>query len=93
MAFPEAGPRAGASLVCVRYVVEPSRAGKRDSPVAPGKLPTQPPAPKRFGRFFGQVAQLVEHATENRGVGGSIPPLAIYRLTGRRMAGRVRGGP
>jgi hypothetical protein len=22
-----------------------------------------------------QVAQLVEHATENRGVGGSIPPL------------------
>jgi excisionase family DNA binding protein len=24
----------------------------------------------------GQVAQLVEHATENRGVGGSIPPLA-----------------
>ena len=24
---------------------------------------------------FAQVAQLVEHATENRGVGGSIPPL------------------
>jgi hypothetical protein len=23
----------------------------------------------------GQVAQLVEHTTENRGVGGSIPPL------------------
>ena len=52
---------------------------------SPGKLPTQPPAPTRFGRFFGQVAQLVEHATENRGVGGSIPSLAIYRLTGRRI--------
>jgi hypothetical protein len=25
---------------------------------------------------WGQVAQLVEHATENRGVGGSIPSLA-----------------
>ena len=24
----------------------------------------------------GQVAQLVEHVTENHGVGGSIPPLA-----------------
>ena len=29
-------------------------------------------APERFGA---QVAQLVEHATENRSVGGSIPPL------------------
>ena len=26
--------------------------------------------------FFGQVAQLVEHAAENRGVGGSTPSLA-----------------
>jgi hypothetical protein len=25
---------------------------------------------------FGQVAQLVEHRTENPGVGGSIPPLS-----------------
>jgi hypothetical protein len=25
----------------------------------------------------GQVAQLVEHRTENPGVGGSIPPLSI----------------
>ena len=30
----------------------------------------------------GQVAQLVEHATENRGVGGSIPPLATEGLEG-----------
>ena len=28
---------------------------------------------------MGQVAQLVEHTTENRGVGGSIPPLAMNR--------------
>ena len=29
-----------------------------------------------FGGFLGaQVAQLVEHVTENHGVGGSIPPL------------------
>jgi hypothetical protein len=31
------------------------------------------PAPVRTGSA--QVAQLVEHATENRSVGGSIPPL------------------
>ena len=28
--------------------------------------------------FFGQIAQLVEHRTENPGVGGSIPPLPIF---------------
>jgi hypothetical protein len=28
-----------------------------------------------------QVAQLVEHATENRSVGGSIPPLGTIPLT------------
>ena len=36
----------------------------------------------------GQVAQLVEHATENRGVGGSIPPLATEGLRG---VGRIDG--
>ena len=32
---------------------------------------------RRFGDIFGeaQVAQLVEHVTENHGVGGSIPSL------------------
>ena len=28
-----------------------------------------------------QVAQLVEHATENRSVGGSIPPLGTIKVT------------
>lgn len=28
-----------------------------------------------YAAFGAQVAQLVEHATENRSVGGSIPPL------------------
>ncbi len=35
------------------------------------------------GRPGAQVAQLVEHVTENHGVGGSIPPLgttAVIRL-------------
>jgi hypothetical protein len=31
-------------------------------------------------RGRGEIAQLVEHSTENRGVGGSSPPLAIVRL-------------
>src|SRR3954453_5962442 len=36
------------------------------------------PAPVRTGSA--QVAQLVEHATENRSVGGSIPPLGTIEL-------------
>src|SRR5437868_14740644 len=46
--------------------------------------------PRLRARRGAQVAQLVEHATENRSVGGSIPPLgtirtAIFRLS---VAGR-----
>ena len=33
------------------------------------------PCTRHPKRGYAQVAQLVEHATENRGVGGSIPPL------------------
>jgi hypothetical protein len=29
---------------------------------------------------YAQVAQLVEHATENRSVGGSIPPLGTIQF-------------
>ena len=48
-------------------------------------------------RFPGQVAQLVEHVTENHGVDGSIPPLATifhYKFMDfetRRVAASVRG--
>jgi hypothetical protein len=37
----------------------------------------KPALPTRSGQMpkIAQVAQLVEHATENRSVGGSIPPL------------------
>ena len=35
------------------------------------------PAPARHGA---QVAQLVEHVTENHGVGGSIPPLGTIKI-------------
>lgn len=33
-----------------------------------------------LGSRSAQVAQLVEHATENRSVGGSIPPLGTMQL-------------
>ena len=36
--------------------------------------------PFRAG-FGAQVAQLVEHVTENHGVGGSIPPLGTTHVT------------
>ena len=39
-------------------------------------------SPPRQGRA--QVAQLVEHATENRGVGGSIPPLGTISLVSHK---------
>src|SRR5215207_5525462 len=37
-------------------------------------------------RVYGQVAQLVEHATENRGVGGSTPSLAINKVNDMRAS-------
>ena len=37
-----------------------------------------PPLRRRSGA---QVAQLVEHVTENHGVGGSIPPLGTKKLS------------
>ena len=40
----------------------------------------KPPAPRAPAPGSAQVAQLVEHATENRSVGGSIPPLGTIRL-------------
>ncbi len=34
-----------------------------------------------------QVAQSVEHAAENRGVGGSIPPLGAFSAPSQRLLG------
>src|ERR1700744_4179767 len=43
--------------------------------------PLMPSGTARSGRGHGaQVAQLVEHATENRSVGGSIPPLGTKNI-------------
>ena len=42
----------------------------------------KPPLPQAVLWLQGsaQVAQLVEHATENRSVGGSIPPLGTMKI-------------
>jgi hypothetical protein len=40
-----------------------------------GEPDYKPALPSRLAAGSAQVAQLVEHATENRSVGGSIPPL------------------
>ncbi len=47
------------------------------------------PAPTG-AELWAQVAQLVEHATENRSVGGSIPPLGTIPLTDITRIGRSR---
>jgi HB1, ASXL, restriction endonuclease HTH domain len=64
------------------------------SPKHPGSLCGQPVAPlgaagDRIGGR-GEIAQLVEHSTENRGVGGSSPPLATI-LTKVEPAQSLRG--
>src|SRR3954453_724809 len=38
-----------------------------------------------IAKLLGEVAQLVEHTTENRGVAGSIPALAIWPAAPRRL--------
>ncbi len=43
---------------------------------------------KAVFRLRGEVAQLVEHRTENAGVGGSSPPLAISKRPSRTRVGR-----
>src|SRR5881392_1744600 len=49
-----------------------------------GQPDYKPPLPGPRWADDAQVAQLVEHATENRSVGGSIPPLGtIIPLGGR----------
>ena len=71
-------------------MVQLAKPGGRGSPVAvQAMLETPARGPTARAVFlFGQVAQLVEHTTENRGVGGSIPPLATG-LVGR--SGLVSG--
>ncbi len=43
-----------------------------------------------MGSLYGQVAQLAERPTENRKVGGSIPPLATTPLP-HRLRKMLRG--
>ena len=60
--------------------MEPAKAGGSGEPVASALPTVSRPRPLWAGRVFclGQVAQLVEHMTENHGVGSSILPLAIF---------------
>jgi hypothetical protein len=52
------------------------------------------PAPSGRPEGHAQVAQLVEHATENRSVGGSIPPLGTtLHSSGSAWRSRTRTGP
>ena len=46
----------------------------------------------RAGGAGAQVAQLVEHVTENHGVGGSIPPLGTIEITRQFAVFECRGG-
>ena len=63
-----------------------------------GRLIRRPGNARIGGR--GEIAQLVEHSTENRGVGGSSPPLAIAKSlqmggfsdSGRYLNGSVWAG-
>ena len=62
------------------------------SPLAARSPPIWTAAPNfPIGPEDAQVAQLVEHVTENHGVGGSIPPLGTNKPTSIRLgSGRIR---
>ncbi len=66
--------------------------GREGTAARCGDSPCQARPPNWLGRvFLGQVAQVVEHAAENRGVGGSTPPLAILPMQQSASVGvRVR---
>ena len=76
---PRESERIPSAILDGRRHVEPAGAGGSGEPVGPASWQLSRPRPERSGRFFlsGQVAQLVEHVTENHGVGSSILPLAI----------------
>src|SRR5438876_11977437 len=62
----------------------PNRDGREGGPTG-GPMARKLPSPRHRAvcRDFGEIAQLVEHTTENRGVPGSIPGLAISRILQR----------
>lgn len=72
-----------------------------ESPPAPAHggsrvpIPSEPRAGGLPGRsrHSGEVAQLVEHAAENRGVGGSIPSLATTKPAAEPVKTRTRPAP
>src|ERR1051325_4223545 len=60
-------------------------------PIAPITAPAFGPRPNGDGPGA-QVAQLVEHVTENHGVGGSIPPLGTSPDPEVKCKEQYRGG-
>src|SRR5439155_25985548 len=94
---PRAGTRSTRCRICWRGITR-GRAAER----APLHLviATRPRSPvglddqSRTGkveRALGEIAQLVEHTTENRGVPGSIPGLAIFKDAAIGRLSRVAG--
>src|SRR5713226_725459 len=76
--------RFSSNLAARRSVAAPREAeGEARWTGLPGLTINRPlPGPRAHGSA--QVAQLVEHATENRSVGGSIPPLGTISLRDQR---------
>jgi hypothetical protein len=56
-----------------------------------GEPDYKPALPSRLAAGSAQVAQLVEHATENRSVGGSIPPLGTSTFYPQNVGGSIPG--
>jgi hypothetical protein len=56
------------------------RSRRRSKVDRTGEPDYKPALPSRLRLGSAQVAQLVEHATENRSVGGSIPPLGTIKI-------------
>ena len=88
---PSSPKRAAPGTLCLRLSHGCATRSRRRSAVDTAALPDYKPRSQAVVAGSAQVAQLVEQATENRCVGGSIPPLGTMNFL-RRCAKHLRTG-
>jgi hypothetical protein len=77
-----AAPTAGASRERRRIRRIDDNRNRKDIPISSARTDVRPRTRPLASRGHGEIAQLVEHTTENRGVPGSSPGLAMPRSPG-----------
>ena len=92
-AFPRPSLRNAAQQARRRHAARSSTGGRQSALDKTFRATYKPPTVAPSSKRNAQVAQLVEHATENRSVGGSIPPLGTKTPShGERRPPQLRIG-